>query len=140
MVEGSEACCYCSYSSFSSSPLFVVNNNRYFEPDAVTIINGAIAETTELMSYEWGLIFFTGSERVGKIIAGAAAKTMTPCILELGGKSPLFVMEDIPELKAMCNRMVWGKAINAGQTCVAPDYVLCHEKNFDRVVEQMKKR
>ena len=110
----------------------------YFDPEVVNVVNGAIPETTELMRNEWGLVFFTGSERVGKIIAGQAAATMSPVVLELGGKSPLIICEDIPEMKAMCNRIIWGKSINAGQTCVAPDYVLCHEKNAEEVLREMK--
>jgi len=109
-----------------------------FEDGAVQAVNGGVEETTELLRLEWGMVFFTGSERVGKIIAGAAAKTLTPCVLELGGKSPLFITENIPEMKAMCNRIVWGKTINAGQTCVAPDYVLCHTKHLEKVLEGMK--
>lgn len=65
------------------------------------MVNGAIPEASALLQLEWGLIFFTGSERVGKIIAGAAAKTLTPVVLELGGKSPVYIDDSLPEISSM---------------------------------------
>ena len=112
---------------------------KYFDQDVVTVVNGGIPQTTALLSHQYGLIFFTGSETVGRIIAAGAAKTTTPVVLELGGKAPPIILDDHPELDAMCNRIVWGKAINSGQTCVAPDYVLCHRKRVDAVLDKMKK-
>ncbi|GMH95645.1 hypothetical protein TL16_g13209 [Triparma laevis f. inornata] len=111
---------------------------KYFDPEVLAVVSGAIPETTKLMELEWDMIFFTGSERVGKIIAGAAAKTLSPVILELGGKSPLIITKEMPELEAMANRIMWGKTINAGQTCVAPDYVLVQEENVEAVLEAFK--
>ena len=106
---------------------------RYFKPEIVSVVEGGIPQTTRLMELPWGLVFFTGSERVGKIIAGAAAKTLSPVVLELGGKAPCVVTEDCPELSAMCDRIVWGKSINCGQTCTAPDYLMVHESIIDTV-------
>ena len=111
---------------------------RYFDASVVSVVEGAIPETTDLMSLAWDLVFFTGSERVGTIVAQAAAKTLTPCVLELGGKSPLLVTESPPHLQTMCNRIMWGKTINAGQTCVAPDYVLCHRSVLEPFVQGLK--
>ena len=81
--------------------------------------------TQELLKLYFDHIFFTGSERVGKIVYEAAAKNLTPCILELGGKSPCIVDEDA-NVDLAARRIVWGKLINGGQSCVAPDYVLAH--------------
>jgi len=89
-----------------------------------------VFETTQLLKLPWDLIFFTGSERVGKVVAEAAAKTLSPLVLELGGKSPVLVDERPPDVPTMCNRVAWGKTLNCGQTCVAPDYVLCHESQM----------
>ena len=110
----------------------------YFPPALVTVVEGAIPETTVLTSLPWGLIFFTGSGRVGSIIAEAAAKTLTPCVLELGGKSPVIIARDHPHVETMCNRILWGKTINAGQTCVAPDYVLCHSSVLSEFLDGLK--
>jgi len=104
---------------------------KYFEKGAVQVVEGGAEETSELMKYNWGMVHFTGSERVGKIIQTNAAKTLSPTILELGGKSPAIVAEDCPEdIDTVCNRIVSGKLMNCGQTCVAPDYILCHESKI----------
>ena len=107
--------------------------------DVLTVVSGGIPEATRLLALPWDMIFFTGSTTVGRIVASAAAKTLSPVILELGGKSPLIITEDMPELEAMADRIMWGKTINVGQTCVAPDYILCHEDNIDSVCEAFKK-
>jgi aldehyde dehydrogenase (NAD+) len=83
-------------------------------------------------------IFYTGGERVGKIVMKAAAEHLTPVTLELGGKSPCIVDKNI-DLSAACNRIVWGKLMNAGQTCIAPDYIMVHHSNLDDVVNMLKK-
>jgi len=113
---------------------------KYFREEVVSVVTGGIPETTALMQEAWDLVFFTGSERVGKIIAGAAAATLSPVVLELGGKSPVLVTESCPELTAMCDRIVWGKTVNCGQTCVAPDYMLCHESKLKAVTECLQQR
>jgi aldehyde dehydrogenase (NAD+) len=111
---------------------------KYFAPTVVAVVEGAIMETTALMKLPWDLVFFTGSARVGSIVAEAAAKTLTPCVLELGGKSPLIVTENAPHMRTMCNRILWGKTVNAGQTCVAPDYVLCHRSVVEPFLAGLK--
>mmetsp|Transcript_23232 Transcript_23232/g.62264 ORF Transcript_23232/g.62264 Transcript_23232/m.62264 type:complete len:180 (+) Transcript_23232:507-1046(+) len=92
------------------------------------------------MAQPWDLVFFTGSGRVGKIIARAAADTLTPVVLELGGKSPVVVDKDLPDLTTMANRIAWGKTINAGQTCVAPDYMVCHKDQVENVSKAIVSR
>ena len=98
---------------------------RYLDPQAVIVVEGAIPETTALLKERWDHIFFTGSETVGKIVARAAAENLTPVTLELGGKSPVIVDADA-DLPLAARRIVWGRYMNAGQTCLAPDYVFCH--------------
>ncbi|MBN2619261.1 MAG: aldehyde dehydrogenase [Spirochaetales bacterium] len=98
---------------------------RAFEPNFVSIIPGGVDVTTELLSQKTDYIFFTGSTMVGKIVAKAAAENLTPVTLELGGKSPCIVDKGC-DLKLAAKRIVWGKLLNGGQTCVAPDYLYIH--------------
>ncbi|KAE9394091.1 NAD-aldehyde dehydrogenase [Gymnopus androsaceus JB14] len=96
---------------------------KYLDTSLVRVINGAVAETTKLLEFPWGHILYTGGGKVGKIIAAAGAKTLSPVSLELGGKSPVFV-DPKCDLKVAAKRILWGKTANAGQTCVAPDYII----------------
>ncbi len=96
---------------------------RYVDPTAVAVVQGGVAVTTSLLERRFDHIFFTGSTKVGTIVATAAARQLTPVTLELGGKSPTFV-DDSVDLERAAQRIAWGKFVNAGQTCVAPDYVL----------------
>ena len=93
----------------------------------VVVITGDATIAANLLSKRWDYIFFTGSVAVGKIVAKAAAENLTPVTLELGGKSPCIV-DETANLELSARRIVWGKIINAGQTCVAPDYILVHHK------------
>ncbi|MCC6335257.1 MAG: aldehyde dehydrogenase [Myxococcales bacterium] len=102
----------------------------------VTVVQGAVEESTALLAEKWDFIFFTGSTGVGRIVAAAAAKHLTPVVLELGGKSPALVDEDV-DLAVTARRIAWGKAYNAGQTCIAPDYVLVHQGVKDAFVKQL---
>ena len=95
----------------------------YLDPFAVVVIEGAATETGWLLEQRFDHIFYTGNGRVGRIVAAAAAKNLTPVTLELGGKSPLYI-DDTVDLEAAAQRIVWAKFLNAGQTCVAPDYIL----------------
>lgn len=95
----------------------------YLDPAAVAVVEGGAEVTTALLRERFDHIFFTGSEAVGRIVAEAAAKTLTPVTLELGGKSPVYVDATV-DLTVAARRIMWGKLLNAGQTCVAPDYVL----------------
>ncbi|KQV09916.1 aldehyde dehydrogenase [Kitasatospora sp. Root107] len=96
---------------------------QYLGPDAVAVVEGAVPETTALLEQRFDHIFYTGNGAVGRIVMAAAAKHLTPVTLELGGKSPVVVDTDA-DLAVTARRLVRGKFLNAGQTCVAPDYVL----------------
>jgi acyl-CoA reductase-like NAD-dependent aldehyde dehydrogenase len=101
---------------------------KYVDEECIKVLVGGIGATTEILKYRWDKIFFTGSTRVGKIVMRAAAEHLTPVSLELGGKSPTIVDADVGDLQLAATRIMWGKCLNAGQTCIAPDYVFCHEK------------
>ncbi len=111
--------------------------NENFNPKYLKVIEGGVAETTLLLENKFDKIFFTGSPQVGKIIYQAAAKNLTPVTLELGGKSPAFVTEEC-NLKMTVKRLVWAKFINAGQTCIAPDYVFVHKSIEKQFLELLK--
>jgi aldehyde dehydrogenase (NAD+) len=95
----------------------------YLDPDAVAVVEGGVPETTALLAERFDHVFYTGNGTVGRIVMRAAAEHLTPVTLELGGKSPVFVDRDT-DLDVVADRLARGKFINAGQTCVAPDYVL----------------
>lgn len=109
-----------------------------FDERFVKIIKGGVEVTTELLKLPFDKIFFTGSVPVGKIVMEAAAKNLTPVTLELGGKSPTIVHKDA-NISLAANKIVWGKFNNAGQTCVAPDYVLVHKDVEKELIENIKK-
>lgn len=98
-----------------------------FAPEYVTVVTGGRAENTALLEQKYDMIFFTGGKLTGTLVAEKAARTLTPTVLELGGKSPCIVDIDA-DLPRAARRIVFGKLLNAGQTCVAPDYLLVHEK------------
>ena len=108
-----------------------------FEPAYFTVVEGGVPETTALLSQPFDKIFFTGSVAVGRIVAQAAAAKLTPVTLELGGKSPLIVAPDA-RLKICIQRLVWGKFVNAGQTCIAPDYVFVHKSIEEKFLKGLK--
>lgn len=108
-----------------------------FKEDVADTVLGGIDVATELLAQRWDYIFFTGSVPVGKIIAKAAAKHLTPVTLELGGKSPCIVDETI-DLKLAAKRIIWGKFLNGGQTCIAADYLIVHQKVKAAFIEALK--
>ena len=110
---------------------------EYMDSDAIKVIEGGVNVASNLLEQRFDHIFFTGSPRVGKIVMTAAAKHLTPVTLELGGKSPCIVNNDA-DLRIAAKRIVWGKFINAGQTCVAPDYVLAHKTIANNLEQQIK--
>lgn len=97
-----------------------------FPEEYIAIVEGNREVNQMLLAERWDLIFFTGSPSLGKMVMEAAAKHLTPVVLELGGKSPCIIDKDA-DLKVAAKRVAWGKALNAGQTCIAPDYLLIHE-------------
>ena len=109
-----------------------------FDPAHVSVFQGDAAVSQELLKEKWDYIFFTGSTRVGKIIYESAAKNLTPVTLELGGKSPCIVDQTALPAQA-ARRIAWGKFLNAGQTCIAPDYVLVHAEMKERLVEELRR-
>ena len=111
--------------------------DRYFDNDVFRVVEGSVDETQELLAQPFDKIFFTGSIRVGKIVMKAAAEQLIPITLELGGKSPAIVHSDT-NMEVTARRIWWGKTINAGQTCVAPDYVLLHESVKKSFIETSK--
>ncbi len=106
---------------------------EYLDPDAVAVVEGGADETTALLEQRWDHIFYTGGGGVGRIVAAAAAKHLTPITLELGGKSPCIVDDDA-DIDLAAERIAWGKYINAGQVCIAPDYVLVKREREDELV------
>lgn len=110
-----------------------------FDEKYVSVITGGRAENTCLLNEHFDYIFFTGSESVGKEVMRLAAEHLTPVTLELGGKSPCIV-EKSANIKLAAKRIVFGKYLNCGQTCVAPDYVYCDKKIKDQLIEEIKKQ
>ena len=111
--------------------------NNHFDPAYLTVVEGGIVETTALLENKFDRIFFTGSASVGKIVYQAAARQMTPVTLELGGKSPAIIEKDA-NLNMAVRRLVWAKFLNAGQTCIAPDYILVHRSVEKELLEKLK--
>ena len=109
---------------------------KYLDRRAVQVVEGGVPETTALLREKWDHIFYTGNGTVGRIVMEAAAKHLTPVTLELGGKSPCIVDESA-DLDVAAKRIVYGKFFNAGQTCVAPDYVLVHDLVHDALINRM---
>jgi len=107
-----------------------------FHPAHVTAIEGDRDACQALLDLPFDKIFFTGGTTVGRIVMEAAAKNLTPVTLELGGKSPCIV-DQSANIKLAAKRIIWGKLINAGQTCVAPDYILAHESIKDKLIQAM---
>jgi aldehyde dehydrogenase (NAD+) len=93
------------------------------DPNATIVVEGGAGVAEDLLSYAWGHVFFTGGARTGRLVMAAAAKHLTPVTLELGGKNPAIV-DLTADIRSAAKRIAWGKFLNAGQTCVAPDYVL----------------
>ncbi len=111
---------------------------KYFDKSYLTAIEGGIETSQQLLAAKFDHIFFTGGNAVGKIVMEAAAKHLTPVTLELGGKCPCIVDTDI-EIKIAARRITWGKFFNAGQTCLAPDYLLVARKIKDNLLSEIKK-
>lgn len=111
--------------------------SEVFDPGLVRLFPGSSEMNDLLLAQTWDLIFFTGSPRVAHTILRAAAEHLTPCVLELGGKSPCIV-DASANVRRAAQRIAWGKGINAGQTCVAPDYFLVHESVADAFADELR--
>ena len=110
--------------------------NACFEKEYVHVVNGGIETSKHLLTLDFDHIFFTGSTYVGRIVAQEAAKKLIPVTLELGGKSPCIVDKDV-DVKQTARRIIWGKFINAGQTCIAPDCLMVHESVKDKLLPEL---
>lgn len=111
--------------------------DELFPEELVAVVEGGVEESTSLLREPFDYIFFTGSVGVGKVVMEAAAKQLTPLTLELGGKSPCIVHKDA-KIEVTARRIVWGKFLNAGQTCVAPDYMYVHSSVKEKLVEALR--
>ena len=110
---------------------------KVFDKNHVEVIEGGIEVSQQLLGQRWDYIFFTGSVAVGKIVAKAAAENLTPVTLELGGKNPCIV-DETANLKLAAKRIVWGKFINAGQTCISPDYIMIQKNRKSHFISYLK--
>lgn len=110
-----------------------------FPEEYVAVVQGGRAENTHLLEKKFDFVFFTGSQEVGKVVLRHTAEHLTPAVLELGGKSPVIV-DETADIPLAARRIVFGKVINCGQTCVAPDYILCHTSVKQQLLVEMKKQ
>ncbi len=113
--------------------------NENFPAEYLYVVTGGVEETTQLLQAKFDKIFFTGSTRVGKIVYEAAAKNLTPVTLELGGKSPVIIAKSA-NLEIAVKRIAWGKFLNSGQTCIAPDYILVEESVKEKFIALLIER
>ena len=110
-----------------------------FEPEMITVVTGGRTENTSLLEEHFDYIFFTGSQNVGKEVMKKASVHLTPVTLELGGKSPC-IIDSTADLKLAARRIVFGKYLNCGQTCVAPDYICCHSSIKDVFLDEVRRQ
>lgn len=127
-----------AYSPHTSDVILQILS-QCFDPEYVAVVTGGRAENTCLLREHFDYIFFTGSQFVGKEVMRNAAEHLTPVTLELGGKSPCIV-DKSADIKLAARRIVFGKYLNCGQTCVAPDYIYCHRSVKDRLVKEVQKQ
>ena len=109
-----------------------------FPEEYVAVVQGDRDVNTALLEQRWDMIFFTGSPSFGRAVMAAAAKSLTPVVLELGGKSPCIIDKDA-DIEVAAKRVAWGKSLNAGQTCIAPDYLMLHKKIKDKFLSELEK-
>ncbi len=138
IISGNCATIKPSELSFNTSKVIKDMIEEYFDKEYIAVVEGDIATNKYLLSKKFDYIFFTGSPAVGKIVMEAASKNLTPITLELGGKSPCVVDESC-DIDMSAKKIVWGKLLNGGQTCIAPDYIIAHTKIKDELIESMKK-
>ncbi len=120
------------YSGYTAAVIEKLIENT-FDEEFIKVFTGDARVSQTLLKLKFNHIFFTGSPRVGKLVMKAAAEQMTPVTLELGGKSPCIV-DETAKLKLAATRIMWGKLLNAGQTCIAPDYLLVHESVKEQIM------
>ncbi len=132
-------CCVLKPSELAPTTAEVLTEivRETFSPEYVTVVNGAVEESKALLELDFDYIFYTGGATVGKIVMEKASRHLTPVTLELGGKSPAIITRSA-NLRLAARRIVFGKFLNAGQTCVAPDYVLCEESVHEQFRQMLK--
>lgn len=138
IAAGNTAIVKPSAYSPATSSLLAELLGETFSPEYIAVVTGGREENAALLSQRFDLIFFTGSQTVGKEVLRRAAEHLTPVVLELGGKSPTIV-DETADIPLAARRIVFGKLLNAGQTCVAPDYILCAESVKERLVSELKR-
>ncbi|XP_019752184.1 aldehyde dehydrogenase family 3 member A2b [Hippocampus comes] len=131
VIKPSEVCVHTAKLMDELLPL-------YLDTELYPVVTGGVPETQELLRQRFDHIFYTGSGAVGKLIMAAAAQHLTPVTLELGGKSPCYIDSDC-DIAVACRRVAWGKFTNCGQTCIAPDYVLCQPAAQQRLIQELHK-
>lgn len=136
LAAGNTAILKVSEISFHTGQLLVKLINETFQPHEVFATDVAPQDFHDLLELPYDHLFFTGSPVIGKIMMSAAAKHLTPVTLELGGKSPAIVMEDA-NIAVSARRIIWGKGLNCGQTCIAPDYIVVHESKKEELVSSL---
>lgn len=134
-------CCMIKPSELAPNTSAVVTKiiGSIYEEKYCTVVEGGVEASTSLLEQKFDMIHYTGSEQVGKIVAQAAAKHLTPVVLELGGKSPCIV-DSTADMEVSARRIIWGKFTNAGQTCTAPDYLLVHHTIKDKLIAALQKQ
>ncbi|MEN9810467.1 MAG: hypothetical protein RLZZ488_2034 [Pseudomonadota bacterium] len=111
---------------------------KYLSADLVQVVAGGVETSQALLELKWDFIFFTGSTQIGRVVSAAAARHLTPVVLELGGKSPCIV-DSSADITVTARRIIWGKTLNAGQTCVAPDYIFTPRSNVENLCRALEK-
>lgn len=139
IAAGNTAILKPSAYSPATSRLIAALIGQCFPEEYVAVVLGDRAENAHLLEQKFDFVFFTGSQAVGKVVLQHTAEHLTPAVLELGGKSPVIV-DATADITIAARRIVFGKLINCGQTCVAPDYILCHRDVHDALIEQLKKQ
>ncbi|ODN02563.1 Aldehyde dehydrogenase family 3 member B1 [Orchesella cincta] len=110
---------------------------KYLDRSCYKVVTGGPEAAQELLEEKWDFIFYTGSTTIGKVIYSAAAKSLTPVCLELGGKSPVYV-DNTADMKKTAQRILWAKCANLGQTCIAPDYIICTKEVEDNFIQECR--
>ncbi|WP_183093822.1 aldehyde dehydrogenase family protein [Nocardioides stalactiti] len=136
LAAGNAVVCKPSELAPATSALITRLAGEYLDPQAITFVEGGVEETTDLLAQKWDHILYTGNGTVGRVVAAAAARHLTPTTLELGGKSPAIVHKDA-NLKQAASRIAFAKWSNAGQTCIAVDHVWVHHDVHDELVERL---
>lgn len=139
LAAGNTAIVKPSAYSSSTSEMIKTIITECFDEKYVAVVTGGRKENSELLDKKFDFVFFTGSLEVGKEVLRHTAETLTPAVLELGGKSPCIV-DNTAKIPLAAKRIIFGKFINCGQTCVAPDYILCHQSVKDELIKEMKKQ